>query len=403
MPALEGMRILDMTQYEAGTSCTQALAWLGADVVKIEPPGIGDPGRYVQPSAGNAPYFIQWNSNKRSLGLDLADPRGRDLLLRMVPHYDVFVENYALGVVEKLDIGYEVMRERNPRLIYARLKGFGLDGPYAKYRSFDPVAQAMGGAVSVTGEGGRQPLLPGTMTGDAGTGLQLALAIAAAYIQRQRTGRGQFIEISMQEALTYFMRTAISGTGWGPTPQKRRGEGSAATMRLYPCKPFGDNDYVVILCLTERMWVSLCAAMDRSDLITDPRFADDALRQEHGDALQQEIGAWTGHRTKYEVLTILGEAGVPCGAVQDTEELFADPHLNGRGFIHKLDHPEHGPIRLLGWAPRLSESDVPLVRAPLFGEHSAEVLAADLGLQREELATLIGDGVVVSPPVSAKA
>ncbi len=299
MPALDGMRILDMTQYEAGTSCTQALAWLGADVVKIEPPGIGDPGRYVQPSEGNAPYFIQWNSNKRSLGLDLADTRGRDLLLRMVPHYDVFVENYALGVVEKLDIGYEVMREHNPRLIYARLKGFGMDGPYATYRSFDPIAQAMGGAVSVTGEGGGRPLLPGTMTGDSGTGLQLALAISAAYIQRQRTGRGQFIEISMQEALTYFMRTAISGTGWGPTPQTRRGEGISATMRLYPCKPFGENDYVVILCLTERMWVSLCVAMDRADLISDPRFADDALRKEHGDALQEEIGAWTGNRTKW--------------------------------------------------------------------------------------------------------
>ncbi len=401
MAALDGMRILDMTQYEAGTSCTQALAWLGADVVKVEPPGVGDPGRYVQTSEGNAPYFIQWNSNKRSLALDLADPRGRDLLLKMVPHYDVFVENYAFGVVEKLDIGYEVMKAVNPDIIYARLKGFGLDGPYSTYRSFDTVAQAMGGALSVTGEAGRQPLIPGTMTGDAGTGLQLALAISAAYIQRQRTGQGQFIEISMQEALTYFMRTAISGKAWGPEPQTRRGGGHSATTRLYPCKPFGDNDYVVILCVTERMWDSLCVAIDRPDLITDPRFTTDELRKENSDPLQKEIEAWTGERTKYEVLATLGEAAVPCGAVQDTEDLFNDPHMNGRGFIHHLNHPEHGPIRLLGWAPRLSESEVALVRAPLFGEHSAEVLEADLGLGTDELAALKAEGVIVTATVPA--
>ena len=151
MSALEGLRILDMTQYEAGTSCTQALAWLGADVVKVEPPVYGDPGRSVRLGQGNSPYFINWNSNKRSIVLDLSQPRGREILLGMAPHYDVFVENYGPGVVEKLDISYEVMQTANPGIIYARLKGFGTSGPYADYKCFDMVAQAAAGAFSVTG------------------------------------------------------------------------------------------------------------------------------------------------------------------------------------------------------------------------------------------------------------
>tara|TARA_Y100000588_G_scaffold357147_1_gene414070 strand:- start:1347 stop:2597 length:1251 start_codon:yes stop_codon:yes gene_type:complete len=401
MAALDGMRILDMTQYEAGTSCTQALAWLGADVVKIEPP-TGDPGRQAQNPPGNAPYFIQWNSNKRSISLDLANPRGRDLLLQMAPHYDVFVENYAYGVMEKLDIGYEVMREANPGLIYARLKGFGLSGPYAPYRAFDTVAQAMGGGVTMTGTADGPPLIPGTMTGDTGTGLQLALAISAAYIQRTRTGEGQFIEISMQEALTYFMRTAISAAGWDGSRRPRHGSAvrDSATMRIYPCKPFGKNDHVVMLCVTQQMWDKLCLAIGKPHLAADPRFNTDDQRLINAEALTEEISAWTSERTKYEVFETLGEAGVPCGAVQDTAELFEDRHMQGRGFIHELDHPEHGPIRVLGWAPRLSASEVPVVRAPLHGEHSADVLREDLGLDESTITELFDSDVLVTsdPP-----
>ena len=216
MPALDGMRILDMTQREAGTSCTQALAWLGADVVKVEPPGLGDPGRHVQPGEGNSPYFLNFNSNKRSIVLDLQDLRGREILLRLAPHFDVFVENYGPGVVEKLDIGPDVVQRANPRIIYGRLKGFGLSGPYAQFKSLDPIAQAAAGAFSVAGEEGGPPMWPGTTTADAGTGLTMALSILAAYIQAQRTGEGQMIEVSMQEAMTYFMRTRVAaGSDWG--------------------------------------------------------------------------------------------------------------------------------------------------------------------------------------------
>ena len=401
--ALEGIRILDMTQYEAGTSCTQALAWLGADVVKVEPPTYGDPGRRVRLGQGNAPYFLNWNSNKRSIVLDLATAEGRQILLDMAPHYDVFVENYGPGVVEKLDIGYEVMQQANPGIIYAQLKGFGISGPYADYKCFDMVAQAAAGAFSVTGEADGPPMRPGPTIGDAGTGVQLALAITAAYIQKQRTGIGQHIEISMQEAMTYYMRTQIAnGADWGYAVAKRHGNGVTATVNLYPCAPVdsegsgdsGPNDYAFIMCVTTRMWDALATAIGRPELAVDPRFETGESRVEHAEALYEVVSEWTLKRTKHEVMRILGAAGVPVSKNFDTRDLFEDEHMVGRGFVHSLDHPEHGEIRLLGWAPRMSESQVDIQRAPLMGEHSDEILEADLGLDASRLAALRASGVL---------
>ncbi len=401
--ALEGVRILDMTQYEAGTSCTQALAWLGADVVKVEPPTYGDPGRRVRQGQGNSPYFLNWNSNKRSIVLDLAQPEGRQLLLDMAPHYDVFVENYGPGVVEKLDVGYEVMKQVNPGIIYAQLKGFGTFGPYSDYKCYDMVAQAAAGAFSVTGEVDGPPMRPGPTTGDAGTGVQLALAITAAYVQKQRTGEGQHIEISMQEAMTYFMRTQISGgADWGNAVAPRRGNGPTATVNLYPCAPsepdadgkLGPNDYAYIMCVTTRMWDSLATAIGQPELAVDPRFETGEDRVEHADALYEILVEWTRKHTKHEVMSILGEAGVPVSKNFDTRDLFADEHLNERGFVHTLDHPEHGEIRLLGFAPRMSASYVPIRHGPIMGEHSDEVLRDDLGISDDRLEELHGKGVV---------
>ncbi len=393
MPALDGMRILDMTQYEAGTSCTQALAWMGADVVKVEPIG-GDPGRSVTPGEGDSPYFINWNSNKRSIAINLRDPKGRELLLRMLPAYEVFVENYGPGVVENLDIGYDVMRSIAPSIIYSSLKGFGTSGPYANYKSYDMVAQAAAGCFSVTGMPDGPPLLPGPTTGDSGTGVTLALAITAAYVQKQRTGEGQYIEISMQEAMTYFMRTRIAtGSEWGREAAPRAGNGYGAST-LYPCKPLGPNDYAYIMLATPRMWESLCEVIDRSDLLSDPRFESPEARTENADALIAAIAKWTREHTKYEVMKLLGERGVPCSANLDTRDLFSDEHLLARDFIHELDHPAHGPIRLLGWSPRMSGSHVPIRRAPLLGEHSRQVLSADLDLQDDEIVKLEQAGVI---------
>ena len=396
MTALDGMRILDMTQYEAGTSCTQALAWLGADVVKIEPPGTGDPGRGLQRDLWeDSEYFVNWNSNKRSVVIDLRKPEGRELMLRMLPKYDVFVENYGPGVIEKLDLTYDRLRAVHPQIIYARIKGFGTWGPYSKYKCFDTVAQAAGGALSITGEPDRGPLRPGPTIGDAGSGIQLALAITAAYAQKLRTGEGQLIELSMQEAVTYFMRTMIAmGSKWGKKAAKRRGNGLDPVINLYPCKPFGTNDYVYIMAVTDRMWRGLCRAIGREELIQDERYTSAKKRRENREPLAEEIASWTRERAKHEAMRELNEAGVPASAVFDTRDIFNDPHLQERGFIHTVEHESLGPIRLLGWPARLSASEVPIKAAPLLGRHTSEVLAEDLSLGEEEIQQMAKAGTI---------
>jgi len=389
MPALSGIRILDMTQWEAGTSATQALAFMGAEVVKVEPPGRGDPGRSIGSTDLNSPYFVNWNSNKRSVVLDLSRAEGRDLLLRMAPHYDVFVENYGPGVVEKLDIDYPVMRAIHPRLIYARVKGFGTSGPYAGYKCMDMVAQAVGGSMSVTGEADGPPLRPGVTIGDSGTGVQLALAILAAYVQREREGEGQLIEISMQEATTYYMRTAVgNGADFGERAATRSGNGTSPMLNLYPCKGGGPNDYVYLMVVNTRMWQNLCRAIDREDLLTDPRFERGRARAQHREALREEPSDWTRPRDKYEAMHVIAGSGVPCGAVLDTRDLFRDPHLLERGFVHEIDHPDLGRVPLLGWPARLSKSRVEIEPSPRLGEHTEAVLAEDLDLDEREIAGL---------------
>ena len=395
MAALDGLRILDMTQYEAGTACTQCLAWLGADVVKVEPPGAGDPGRNLLD--GGDEYFYVWNSNKRSIALNLRHPRGRGLLLDMVAGYDVFVENYGPGVVEKLDIGYETIRAIKPDIIYARIKGFGLDGPWADYKCYDMVAQAAAGAFSITGDADGPPMRPGPTTGDSGTGVQMALAISAAYVQKLKTGKGQFIELSMQEAMTYYLRTAVSRTRYGERPTRRTGSNELTTMSLYPCRGGGANDHVYLMAVTPRMWGALCAVLGRPELENDPRYNDARQRAKHDRELREEITAWTMARDKFEAMRELAEGGVPASAVLDTRDLFVNAHLVERGFVHEIEHPRHGRVRVLGWPARMSESSVPIRAAPLLGQHSTEVLAADLGLAGAELEALLLDGVIAEP------
>jgi formyl-CoA transferase len=398
MPALDGMRILDMTQYEAGTSCTQALAWLGADVVKIEAPEYGDPGRGVGRTSNKdySAYFCAWNANKRSLALDLRTDEGRDLFLQLVPKFDVFVENYGPGVIERLKIDYAALRALNPGLIYARIKGFGTSGPYADFRSMDMIAQAAAGAFSITGEADGPPMMPGPTTGDSGTGVQTAMAILAAYVQKQRTGIGQEIEISMQEAMTYFVRSrAYIGSAWGTQATGRSGNaGGLPPVNIYPCKPFGPNDYIYLMPVNQDHWDALCAAIDRGDLLIDPRFEANQGRIDNGTELYEEICNWTRERTKYEAMETIAAAGVPCSACLDTGELYHDKHMTERGFIHEMDLPVHGKVRMLGFAPRLSESKVDLMQPPRLGEHTDTLLSAELGLDDEQIATLRDSGVI---------
>ena len=381
MPALEGMRVLDMTQYEAGTSCTQLLAWLGADVVKVERPGMGDPGRELTPHHGRdrSQYFLNYNSNKRSTVINLATARGRELLLDLASHYDVFIENYGPGVIEKLDIGFEVLKEQNPSIIYARIKGFGLSGPYAHYKCYDNVAQAAAGAFSVNGLPGGPPVRPGASFADSGTGVQTALAITAAYVRKLQTGEGAFIEMSMQEAMTLFMRS-VGTDVWGREPAGRRGNLSRPPTNLYPCTPGGPNDYVYIMTITSRMWDTLCAAIGMPEMTVDERFATPEARLDHKDELFDEIANWTRERTKYQAMEELAEAGVPCSAVLDTLDLWNDPHLRARGLIETVEHPVYETVELMRSPIRISGNEVPLRAAPLLGAHTDEVLRGDLGL-----------------------
>ncbi len=387
MAALDGMRILDMTQWEAGTCCTQSLAFLGADVVKVERPEVGDPGRgRLRGAAKDAEYFVNWNSNKRSVTLHLDTPEGRALLLDMVPRYDVFVENYGPGVVEKLDIGYDVMRAIHPNIIYVRIKGFGTSGPYAHYKCMDMVAQAAAGAFSITGEPDGPPMRPGPTMGDAGTGMQAALAIAAAWAQKQRTGEGQLIELSMQEAMTYYLRTAVSRTGFGAAPTPRTGNGDNPFVSLYPCKGNGANDYVFVMAVNPRMRAGVCRAVGAPELA------------QNGDGVQvrQAIEAWTRSQTKRDAMAALAEEGVCASQVFETHDLFTDPHLLERGFVHEVHHAEHGDVRLLGWPARMSKSAVPIRAAPLLGEHTDQVLVEDLGLGQEAIDGLRERGAIGS-------
>jgi formyl-CoA transferase len=390
------MRILDMTQYEAGPSCTQALAWLGADVVKVERPGTGDPGRGLSKySAMDSEYFLNWNCNKRSVTLHLDRPDGREVLLKMLPHYDVFVENYGPGVVEKLDIDYDVMKEVHPGIIYARVKGFGTSGPYSHYKCFDAVAQAAAGVMSTTGEPDGPPMRTGPTIGDVGTGIQLALAILAAYVQKQRTGVGQLIEYSMQEAVTYLMRTRLAlGAPNSERPSQRTGPGEGPAMNLYACKPFGPNDYIYIMAVTPRMRKDLYKAIGRADMQEGERPTSREGWMERAEALKVAVAEWSRGYTKHEAMRIMCEGGVPASAVMDTHDLFHDPHLKARGFVQAVQHEEMGERPLLGWPARMSESQVPIQASPLRGKHTTEVLMQDLGLSEDDVRALHDDGAV---------
>ena len=228
----------------------------------------------------------------------------------------------------------------------------------------------------------------------------MALAISAAYIQKLNTGKGQMIEVSMQEAMTYYLRTATSGGNYGERAARRSGNGGLPTMTLYRCQGDGANDYVYIMAVTPRMWESLARAIDRQDLLEDPRFKDPRDRYANGEALKAEVETWTQARDKYQAMRELAEGGVPASAVLDTSDLYQNPHLVKRGFIHEVDHEAHGKVKLLGWAARMSESHVPIKAAPLLGSHTREVLGADLGLGDAAMEELVAAGIVGETPDS---
>lgn len=390
MPALEDLRILDLTQYEAGTSCTQLLAWLGAEVVKVEQPGLGDPGRRLRPGEdrGDALYFLSYNSNKRSITLNLRSEEGKRIFLELLPHFDVVTENFSLGTMEKLGLGYETLKKIHPPLIYATVKGFGTTGPYSSFHSYEMIAQAVGGAFSVTGTAEMPPMRSGANLGDTGSGMILAGGIMAAYIQRLKTGEGQHVEVAQQEAVLNCVRTAFSRRDSVGDPIMRRGNRASVPTDLYPCAPGGPNDYVYLHAPRGHFVDTLYATIGQPELAVDPRFESEEALAKHQDELWEIIASWTRQRTKYEVMETLGEAGVPCGAVLDSADIFKDRHLRERGSIRTMHHPVRGDWDLAGPPVRLSASKVEYKPSPLLGQHTEEILAENLGMDADAVRCL---------------
>jgi formyl-CoA transferase len=395
--ALAGVKVLDLTQFEAGTSCTEMLAWLGADVVKVETPKTGEQGRWqlTEKPGVDSHYFMLLNANKRSVTLNLKDDRGKRIFAELVKKFDVLSENFSLGTLESWGFGWERLRELNPRLIYLTIKGFGTYGPYSKYKSFDMIAQAAGGAMALTGFPGSPPLKPGPTIGDTGTGMHAAIGVLAAYIQRQRTGKGQKVEVAMQDAILNFCRVPMMGTYITHKPVPRMGNRLAgAPGDIFKCAPGGDNDYVYILCTTSEMWSALCKVIGREDMITDERFKDRRSRGHHAEDVNAAITEWTSLHTKHEVMRMLGEAGVPCGKVLDSVELLNDPHLRERGMIATVQHPVRGEFTMPGCPVKLEDSPVEVRSAPLLGQHNNEVFAEYLGFGAAEIERLKQEGVI---------
>lgn len=395
-PALAGVRVVDLTQFEAGTSCTETLAWLGADVIKVEEPTSGDQGRMAsseQPGVDSF-YFLLLNANKRSVTCNLKHPRGRELLCQLIEQADVFIENYGPGVIERLGFGYEEVKRINPRIIYAQIKGFAPESPYGSYLAFDMIAQSVGGSLSITGEPDGRPLKPGATIGDTGTGLHMAIGILAALYQRQSTGRGQRLEVAMQEAVINFCRIAYASQLLWDKPAPRIGNrsvlGTNAPSEAYPCKGGGPNDYCYIYTTRagNHQWERLLHVIGRDDLVDDPRFATNRDRFANKDALDEVLMPWMAERSKVEVMETLGKAGVPAGAVFSTDELFNDPFLRKRGMFATVDHPVRGDVTIPGWPVKMSDSCVPVKSAPTLGQHTNEIYSELLGCTPEQLESL---------------
>lgn len=394
---LSGYRVLDMTQFESGTVCTETLAWLGAEVLKVERPVKGELGRYSQANPGVDSYgFVVMNMNKKSITCDAKSPEGIALLEKLLKVCDVVVENMGPGSMDKLGLTYEHCKELNPRIIYASLKGFDQTGPYKDYPAFDPIATHTGVMVSATGMP-EQPIKCGISVADSGTGMTLAMSIIAALLQREREGIGQRVDCAMQD----FM-ICLSRSQWEPflnkgKPNRRVANGmpleDVAPSDTYPCKPFGLNDYVHIYCSRHpgsKQWDNLCDVIGRPDLKQDvcPEMATPTSRFEHRDICDGAIKEWLKNYTKFEAMDILCKADIPAGALLDCEDITNDPQYQARGIIVEVDHPQRGKFKIPGFAPKMSAVTVEYECSPELGGSNEEVYGKLLGLSAQELSAL---------------
>jgi formyl-CoA transferase len=401
LECLAGIRVVDFTQFEAGTSCTEALAWLGAEVVKVENPKTGDPGRRLRPGKPDDDpwYFHMFNANKKSLAIDLKSPRGLEIVKGMLAKADVTVENMAPGTIERLGLGYDEVKKINPRILYCSIQGFGTGSKYEKGLAFDMIAQAAGGTISVTGYPDRPPVKPGPSFGDTGTGMLMAITILGALHERQRTGKGRRLQVAMQDAMIHYMRTCFTATARTGKAAPRRGQktvmGTNAPSGLYQCKPGGSNDWVYITTSrgNPEHWGRLMKLIGREELIDDPRYATGDARVKNEAEIDAIITEWTLKHTKEEAMELISGVGVPAGAVFDTLELQNDPSFEERGIMQEMDHP-NGKYKMPAWPVRVDGKPPRIKPSPLLGQHTAEVLKDWLGLGAGEVAALKSAGVL---------
>jgi formyl-CoA transferase len=412
--ALDGVRILDFTHVQSGPTCTQLLAWMGADVIKVEKAGEGDVtrGQLRDIPDVDSLYFTMLNHNKRSITLDTKHPQGKAVLEKLVKHCDVLVENFAPGALDRMGFSWERINELNPRMIVASVKGFG-PGKYEDCKVYENVAQCAGGAASTTGFDDGPPLVTGAQIGDSGTGLHLALGIVAALYQRNTTGRGQKVLAAMQDGVLNLCRVKLrdqqrlertgkmteypqypDGKFGDAVPRAGNASGGGQPGWILKCKGWETDPNAYIYFITQApVWAKICKVIGQEDWITDEAFATPAARLPHLRRIFERIEEWTMTKTKFEAMDILNKDDIPCGPILSMKEIAADEGLRATGTVVEVDHPKRGKYLSVGNPIKMSDSPTEVTRSPLLGEHTDEVLA-QLGYGADAVAALRAEKVI---------
>jgi formyl-CoA transferase len=418
MEALKGVRILDMTHVQAGPTCSQLLAWLGADVIKLESPA-GDATRGQLRDVPNADslYFTMLNCNKRSITVNMKSPDGKAVFIELLKKSDIIMENFGPGVLDRLGFPWEKIHEINPRVVMGSIKGFGSSGPYADFKAYENVAQAMGGAMSTTGIPEGPPYVTGAQIGDTGTGLHLAIGLLAALHQRDRTGEGQYVEVAMMDGVMNLCRVkwrdhqrlthgplseySVPTEGQKTTPRAGNDSGGGQLGNAIKCKPGGPNDYIYVV-VQEAVWDGLAKRIGpdvgQPDLATDPRYLKIGDRRKNQNEVWALLEQFASKFTKREFMVILNDLDVPCGPIMSTEDLANDVHVKGRDMYVELDHPQRGKWFNVGMPIKLSASPAKIERSPTLGEHTDEILKEVLGLSDADIAAKKAAGAFSLPP-----